>query len=103
MATLKFNLESFKELDAPDLIINVWSYSDFLKTHQNCCICKKYRDYSIKALKEKWEVEWGNFDHIMNKFKKNDRNFINISKYSSVTRHLIIDFLTKIEENKKNL
>ena len=29
--TLKFNAESFKELDAPNLIINVWSYSDYLK------------------------------------------------------------------------
>ena len=50
--TLKFNAESFKELDAPNLIINVWSYSDYLKKN-DCEICRKYCDLSLNVLSEK--------------------------------------------------
>ena len=94
--TLKFNLESFKELGAPNLIINVWSYSDHLNKHKNCHVCKKYLEYSLFALKEKWESDWGDFYYVMLKVKKNDRYFMNVSKYSSADRHLIIDFLKRI-------
>ena len=102
-STFKFNFESFKELDAPDLIINVWSYSDHLKTFSNCRTCKTYCNYCIEILRKRWEPEWGNFNKIISKLLKNDRNFINISKYSSENRHLIIDFLKKIEEDRKKI
>ena len=69
-STLKFNLNSFRELDAPDLIINVWSYSDYLKRHKNCQICEIYCEYSLKALEEKWKKEWGNFNLYNVKNKK---------------------------------
>ena len=90
------------ELDAPDLIINVWSYSDYLKRHKNCQICQVYCDYSLKALKIKWRKEWGSFNYVMSKIRKNDKYFINVGKYSSANRHLIIDFLKKIEFAKNN-
>ena len=59
---LKFNLDTFQMLDAPNLIINIWSYNNE-PGHQSACIaCKTYCEYSIQALREKWEEEWGNFD-----------------------------------------
>ena len=100
-STLKFNLESFKELDAPDLIINVWSYSDHLKSHQNCRVCKTYREYSLKALEKKWSNNWGNFDYVVSRITRNDKNFLDVSKYSSADRFLIIEFLKKIEAARK--
>ena len=100
---LKLNFDLMKELDAPNLIIDIWSYSDHLKKNSNCLIYEHYRFHCLELLKKKWQNEWGDFDHIMNKIKKNDKNFINIGKYSSADRHSIIDFLKKIEENKKKL
>ena len=32
---LKFNKQSFRELDAPDLFINLWTYNYF-KKHKSC-------------------------------------------------------------------
>ena len=58
-----------KGLDAPNLIINIWSYSDHLKKNSNCLICEHYRFHCLELLKEKWQ-EWGDFYHIMNKIKK---------------------------------
>ena len=101
--SLKFNLDSFRELDAPDLIINVWSYSDHLKRQKNCQVCKIYCKHSLKALKEKWKKEWGSFNYIMSKIKKNDRYFIDVGKYSSADRYLIVDFLKKTEAARKQL
>ena len=92
VTTLKFSFKSFEELDAPNLFINVWSYSDYLKKHTNCKICEIYRNYCVEILKRRWLPEWGNFNKIMSKILKNNKYFINISKYSSANRHLIIDF-----------
>ena len=100
--TLKFNAESFKELDAPNLIINLWSYSDYLKKN-DCEICRKYCDLSLNALSEKWQKDWGPFNYIMSKVKKNDRLFLNVGKYPSADRYLIIDFLKEIEKGRKIL
>ena len=100
-STLKFNLDSFRELDAPNLIINAWSYSDHLSRHKNCTVCKTYLEYNLKALKGKWRREWGDFNYIMSKITKNDRVFLDVSKYSSADRYLIIDFLIKIQNLKK--
>ena len=104
-STLKFSFESFMELDSPNLFINVWSYSDHLNRYKHCKVCKIYCDYCVEILKKRWRPEWGNFNKIMNKILKNDRRFIDISKYSSANRHLIIDFFLKkkIEEDRKNL
>ena len=103
-STLKFNLDSFRELDAPNLIINVWSYSDYINNkHENCEVCKTYRQYSLKALKEKWREEWGCFNYITSKISKNDRYFIDVSKYSSADRYFILEFLKKIEAARKQV
>ena len=95
---LKFNLDAFRELHAPDLIINIWTYNKNFVHKSKCAICKTYCDYSTQALREKWKAEWGDFEFVTNKFKKCDKNFINIERYSSANMHLIIDFLKKIQQ-----
>ena len=97
---LKFNLEAFRELCAPDLIINIWSYSSEPVHKSTCTVCKTYYDYCMQALREKWKAEWGDFEFANNKFKKCDKSFIDIGQYSSANMHLINDFLKK--SNKKN-
>ena len=46
---LKFSLNSFRQLDLPNLLINVWDYGD----KPNCPICKQYQKWCISAAKEK--------------------------------------------------
>ena len=94
------SLVDFQQFDAPDLIINIWTYNE-TKKHLNICdICQRYSDLSIQALREKWEKEWGDMDYLVEKIKKRDTHYFNIGKYSSATKHQIIDFLKKY--NKKN-
>ena len=44
----KLLLESFKRLDLPNLLINIWSYAD----KPNCPMCSQYQKWCIQAAKE---------------------------------------------------
>ena len=97
---LKFNLDTFRGLVAPYLIINIWTYNNE-PVHQPACLaCKTYCKYCIQTLWEKWEEEWGDFEFAVGKFKTCDKSFLDIGQFSSANMHLIIDFLKK--HNKKN-
>ena len=94
-------LKDFKELDVPDLIFNIWSYNTN-KGHLNeCGICNLGSKYAIMALREKWEDDWGDFKYIVNKWKANDKNYMDVGKYSNENKHEMINFIKKY--NKKNL
>ena len=96
---LRFNLDTFRELGAPDLIINIWTYNNE-PVHQPARLAyKNYCKYCIQALREKCEEEWGDFEFAVGKFKTCHKSFLDIGQFSSANMHLIIDFLTK--HNKK--
>ena len=92
MANLRFSEESFRELNAPDLFINLWIYNYF-KEHKPCISCNTYFRFCEKILKERWCDHWGNFELVVEKIKNTDKTFININKYSSLTKWGIIDGL----------
>ena len=48
---LKFSLNDFKELDLPDLLINISCYSE--GEAENSLICKQYKEYCIIAARKK--------------------------------------------------
>ena len=50
---LKFRYEDFLMDDIPNLMINIWSYSDHHGT--GCTTCTQYKKMCIDALKKKWE------------------------------------------------
>ena len=50
-ADLKFSLNSFRPLDLPNLLTNVWDYAD----KPNCVICKQWQKWRITAAKEQWK------------------------------------------------
>ena len=50
---LKFKYEDFLQDDIPNLMINIWSYSD--QHGVGCTTCTRYRKMCINALKKKWE------------------------------------------------
>lgn len=46
---LKFKYEDFLKQDIPNLMINIWSYSE--EHGMGCTICTKYKKMCINALK----------------------------------------------------
>ena len=50
----KLSFEEFKELDAPDLVMNIWLYNDPKNTGY---FCRIYSVWCEIALKEKWKEE----------------------------------------------
>ena len=63
-------------------------------------ICKAYSEFAIKALREKWQEDWGDFDYLVTKLRENNKQYINTSRYSSENMHEIIDFIKKYNKKK---
>ena len=100
-AIQKFNYNDFKILHTGDLFINIWSYSYNLEKvcKRNCRFCNIYRQYCCDILKKRWDPEWGNYDHVMDKIFKNDTDkFIDVAQYSSAEKHFITQDLKCIEK-----
>ena len=83
---LKFTKSDFREMDTPNLLINVWTYNYYKPHCQNCNACKIYADWNVEILAERWKEEWGNMNNAVEKLKKNDKDFVNINNYSEDSR-----------------
>ena len=60
---LKFSLYTFRQHDLPNLIINIWSYSNcYLK---KCLICDQYKKFRLIATKEKCCGFYHDFDEVV--------------------------------------
>ena len=93
-------LKDFKELEIPDLIFNIWSYNTNKEHLTECGICNLGNKYAIMALRGKWEDELGDFEYILSKWKQNDKQYMNVGRYSEANKYEMIDFIKKY--NKKN-
>ena len=80
--------------------VNIWCYNQNEKHKNLCTICQTYTKLSIKALREKWQEDWGDLDYLVQKIIEGNRQYIDLGKYSNETKHEIIDFIKKY--NKKN-
>ena len=99
-ANLKFSYQDFRCLDAPDLFINLWTYNN-LTDHFPRLACETYSTYCENAFKKIWCLAWGDFKTVVEKIKKYDKDFINISIFSDSTKWEIINIL--INKNKKEI
>ena len=90
---LKFTKNDFREMDTPNLLINVWTYNYYKPHCQNCNACKIYTEWNVEILAERWKEEWGDMNNVVEKLKKNDKDFININNYSGDSRWGIINEL----------
>ena len=103
MASSKIRIEDFKTLDAPDKLLNIWSYNNLDGPSKKCRTCKKYSNFCEMLLREQWKPNWGDFEFIIEKIKNNDKTFIDLSEISSMNRWKIIDILVKKNKNVKNI
>ena len=90
---LKFTKNDFREMDTPNLLINIWTYNYYKPHCQNCNACKIYTEWNVEILAERWKEEWGDMNNVVEKLKKNDKDFININNYSGDSRWGIINEL----------
>lgn len=96
-AAVKFTQNDFRVIDTPNLIINVWTYSENLKKNKLCGICQTYLDFCLNILEERWRKEWGDYNFVMAKLRNNDKSFIDVSSFSSADRYLIMSYLKKLK------
>ena len=96
-ADIKYTQNDFRVIDTPNLIINVWTYSENLKKNKLCQICQKYLEFCLNILEERWKEEWGDYNFVTAKLRNNDKTFIDASSFSSENRHLIIKLLKKLK------
>ena len=75
----KFLLESFRRLDLPNLLINIWSYAG----KPNCPMCSQYQRWCIQAAKEKWLSSFIDFDFVIQNLKRQNKKFFDFGRISS--------------------
>ena len=86
----------FDQFDVPELVIYIWN-----NEHRGSCpTCKKYCQLSVEALKSRWREDWGDFEYLVKKLLEKDEQYINPGKYSTETKHQIIDFIKKYNKKK---
>ena len=90
---LKFKFEDFLTEDIPNLMINIWCYSD--DHGVVCTMCTTYKKMCIDALKKKWKKNYKDIDFIIQKLKKRDVSWFNLSKISSADRHFLFHLIEK--------
>ena len=96
MSELKFSLDSFHELDLPELLINVWCYADYINNKDETCnICETYMEYCVIAAKEKWSEFYIDFDFVINNLKKHNANWVDFTKFSTQTKNNIYLHIAK--------
>ena len=88
---LKCSLNSFRQLDLPNLLINIWDYAD----RPDDPICKQYQKWCITAAKEQWQDTFVDFDFAITVLKKQNRNWYDFSKMSSDKRNKIYIIISK--------
>ena len=99
IADLKFSLNSFRQLDLPNLLINIWDYAD----KPNCPICKQYQKWCITAANEQWEKGFIDFDFAINTLKKQNKNWFDFGKISSENRNQIYVVISKEKKSIRNI
>ena len=76
---LRFNYEDFDEMDIPNLMVNIWHYSD-MHQEKYCVICSTYRNCCVTALKKTWKDRYINFDFVVEKLCQRDKKWEDVSK-----------------------
>ena len=94
MSQLKFSLDSFRQLDLPELLINIWTNADPIHD-PNCSICSIYPEYCVIAAKKKWSEFYIDFDFVINNLKKRNENWVNLGKFSTETKNNIYLYIAK--------
>ena len=88
---MKFS--DFQELDLPDLLLNIWSYSD---VNYNSSILKQYKKCCIQIAKSKWQNErCMDIDFVIKNIEEQNTKFIDFGRISSANKAKIYRLILK--------
>ena len=71
--SLKFSKQGFRELELPDLLLNVWCYAD----QPNDPICVQYQQSCVEV------------DYVIENLRKPNKKFYNLGNISSADKNII--------------
>ena len=84
---MKFS--DFQELDLPDLLISIWSYSD---VNYNSSVLKQYKKWCIQIAKSKWQNErYVDFNFVIKNIEEQNTKFIDLDRLVVLTKQKFID------------
>lgn len=90
-AQLKFSQQSFPELELPDLLHNIWCYTN----RPNDPTCIQYQKWWVQEAKEDWQSYYKDFGHVIEKLKKQDKKFYKFGRISSQDKNVIYRIIRK--------
>ena len=83
--SLNFSKHSFQQLELPDFLINIWSYSE----RPNDPFSIRYQQWCIEVAKERWRSQDLNFDYVINNLRKKNNKFCNFGQVLSADKNMI--------------
>ena len=88
---MKFSKNGFLDLDLPNLLINIWSYADYLHDP----IVKQYEKWCVEAVKINWRSHYLDFDYVISNLKRKKKKFYDFANISSADRNVIYRLIHK--------
>ena len=73
---MKFSKNDFSDLDLPNLLINIWTYTDHL--HEPSV--KQYKKWCVELAKEKRQSHYLDFDCVIEMLKEKSKEFYDFCK-----------------------
>ena len=80
----------FLHLDLPNLLINIWEYTD--KTNDPILI--QYEKWCIEVAKQKWQPQFKKFDYVIGNLKERNKKFYDFDKFLQQTEMWFIELFT---------
>ena len=93
---LKMEEDRLEQYDLPDLLINIWCYSDpeHHELHQECCTCNMNCELCVGAAKRKWSSFYKDFNYVIYNLKTNKKLY-NFGKISRADKSIIYGIIRK--------
>ena len=85
-------MNSFRQLDLPDLLINVWCYTEC----PNSPVPKQCSKWCVSAAKRKWSPNFIDFDFVIDNIKKRNKNWFDFGSLSNATKNNIYKAIRKL-------
>ena len=88
---LKFSKELFLELDLANLLINIWSYVDYLHDF----VINQYCQYCIDCSYKKWDEGYLDFHFVIKNILDRNTNFFDFGEISNSEKNIIYTAVRK--------
>ena len=68
----------FANLDLPDLLLNIWDYSDNLRRDP---VISQYCKWCVELARQQWCLSYKNFQFVIKNLRKRNKNLTTLVKF----------------------